>query len=547
MEAASTIRQAPRYVVGLFFGLLLALGGGLFADYGTSWDEPIDRLNGLVSLHYVARHVAPAWDARQPLLRDAPVVGDHPDRDHGVLFEMPLALFDVLRPGHDLRTYYLVRHAAVFLVSLLGVWALYRLAARRFADERLGLLAAGLLVLSPRFFAESFYNGKDLTYVALFTLSVLTLVRLLERPTGRRAVVHALATAAATDIRVLGLLLVPFTYTLLGLQALSLAPPARRPLLRAGLVYLPVLAAAMIAGWPYLWEHPHRHLAEVFGRMSHFAWPGVVLYMGALVKASALPWHYALVWMSITTPVAYQLAGLLGLAVVAAGLLRRPAATLRTAAGRFDLLVAGWLVVPIALVIALQSVIYDGWRHLYFVYPALLLLAVRGGLALAQLARRGAGWHRLALGLAGLASAETVLTAGRMARMHPFEQTYFSYLPSRVVERSFERDYWALSYRPALEYLVARQPTGPIYIDALHLPPLQNNKPWLAPADQARLITAPGAAGRYFITSYRSRPAPYPDSVGQEVFVVRADGVKLLSIFRRPWAGAASPPAQAAW
>jgi len=533
MHTTLAIRRAPRYVVGLFFGFLLVLGGLLFADYGISWDEPIDRLNGLVSLNYAAHIFAPDWGARQPLLQHVPALGSHPDNDHGVVFELPLALFDVLRPGHDPRTYYLVRHAATYLVSLVGGWALFRLGTWRFRDERLGLATAALLVLSPRFFAESFYNGKDLVFVAFFTLGIYTLVRLLERPSWQRAAVHGLVTAAATDVRVLGLLLLPFTYTLLVLQATGQAPARPRgPLVRAGLAYLPALAAGMLAGWPYLWEHPHRHLAEVFVSLGHFKWPGVVLYMGQLIKATDLPWHYPLVWISITTPLAYQLAGLVGL--VAARLLRQPGAQLRTAAGRFDFLVVGWLLVPVALVIGLHSVLYDGWRHLYFIYPALLLLAVEGARAVARLGRRGATWHRVALALGGLAGAELVLTAGRMVAMHPYQQTYFSYLPSRVVERSFERDYWALSYRQGLEYLVARLPTGPIYLAASHLPPLENNKVWLTPADRARLVLAPRVPGRYFITAYRSLGVPYADSVGHEVFTIRADGVKILSIFQRP-------------
>jgi len=253
--------------------------------------------------------------------------------------------------------------------------------------------------------------------------------------------------------------------------------------------------------------------------------------MGQLIKATDLPWHYPLVWLSITTPVAYQLVGLVGLVLVTTRLVRQPWAQLRTAVGRFDFLVAGWLLVPVALVIGLHSVLYDGWRHLYFIYPALLLLAVQGAQAAARL---GPAWRRAAWALGILSGAELVLTAGRMVAMHPYQQVYFSYLPSQVVERSFERDYWGLAYRQALEYLVAHQPTGPIYLTASNLPPLENNKVWLAPADRARLVIAPHAPGRYFISGYRSVGMPYADTVGHEVFVVRADGIKILSVFQRP-------------
>jgi hypothetical protein len=532
------IRQVPRYVVGLFFGLLLLLGGLVFSDYGVSWDEQLDRTNGLVNLRYIGELIAPEWVAQHPRSQHVPRLQGYHDNDHGVLFELPLALFDALRSGRDPRPYYLLRHGAVFLVSLGGLWALFRLGTLRFHDERLGLLAAGLLVLSPRLFGESFYNGKDVPFMAAFTLGVYTLTWLLEQPSWQRALVHALVTAAAIDIRALGLLLVPFTFMLLGLQFLSNTNPfTRRWLLIVGLIYGLTMAIGVVAGWPYLWANPLGNLASAFFSLSHFSWTGHVLYWGHILPAKDIPWHYALVWISITTPIAYQVAALVGLGIVIAGLLRQPWATLQTSAGRLDLLLIGWLVLPLGLVISLHSVLYDGWRHLYFIYPALLLLAVRGGVAVGQRRHQSAGWHWLVVGLALLASAEAVLTAIRMVWMHPHQQTYFSYLPRRQVERLFERDYWGLSFRQGLAYVVAHQPTGPVCIEVTHTILLDNNKSWLSPTDQARLVVAPRSLGQYFITTYRTMPGSYPDSVGQEIFWVRADGVKILSVFQRRQAG----------
>jgi hypothetical protein len=33
---------------------------------------------------------------------------------------------------------------------------------------------------------------------------------------------------------------------------------------------------------------------------------------------------------------------------------------------------------PLVVVVVLHSALYDGWRQLYFIYPVLLLLALRG-------------------------------------------------------------------------------------------------------------------------------------------------------------------------
>ena len=546
MPTNTPIRRVPRSVVRLFFGFLLLLGALLFRHYGVSWDEPTDHKNGMVSLRYIAEHVAPGWAANQAALQQVPPLENYFDNDHGVLFELPLALIDVLRPSTDPRPFYLLRHAVVFLMSLGGIWALFKLATLRFRDERLGLLAAGLFVLSPRFFGESFYNGKDLVFVAAFTLASYTLARLLARPTWRRALVHGLATAAAIDIRILAIILVPFTLTLLGIQFFSSAEPQQRRRLRQTvLAYLPALVIFIIIGWPYLWSRPLHNFHAAYRSMSHYQWQGGVLYLGNMVMANNLPWHYGLVWISITTPIAYQLAALLGLALVTVQLLRQPWATLRTLPGQLDLLTAGWLALPILLVIVFHSTIYDGWRHLYFVYPALLLMAVRGMAAVARLGRRGAGWRVLAGTLGLLAGAEAVLTAGRMAWMHPYEHQYFSYLPRKQAELLFERDYWGLSIRQGLEYLVAHQPTGPIYLHTTYKVPVENNLMWLSPADQARLVMVGDEhPGRYYISSYRSASGDYPASMGEEIYTIKADGVKILSILQRT---ARTPPPGVAW
>jgi hypothetical protein len=367
-------------------------------------------------------------------------------------------------------------------------------------------------------------------------------MRLLARPTGWRALAHGLATAATIDVRILGLLLVPFTLGLLAVRALGPPPAAgsRGRLLRAGLLYCAGAAAGTVAGWPYLLASPWANFSSAFGSLSHFAWSGLLLYNGELMPAADVPWHYAPVWISLTTPVAYQLAAVVGVGVAGAALLRQPWARLRTWAGQLDALLLGWLLLPLALVIGFHSALYDGWRHLYFIYPALLLLAVRGGLAVAALGRRGRAWHRLALGLGLLAGAEGLLTTGRMVRMHPHQQTYFSYLPGALAERLYERDYWGLAARQGLEYLVRRQPTDTIYYDVPYAAPVRNNLLWLSPADQARLVRRASAPGRYYLSTYRTTPGTYPDSVGREVFALQPDGLTILSIFQRQ-------PADSAW
>ncbi len=523
--------------MGGYFALLLLLGLLCYRDYGVSWDEEALRRNGLVSAKYVAGLVAPEWTAHQPKFIPIPDLHGFRDNDHGVLFEVSVVAAAKILGVADSRTYFLLRHLGVFLVFSGGVWALYNLARVRLGSWRWGLLVSALLVLSPRFFAEAFYNGADIVFLALFTLGIYTLVRLLRRPSAGRAAVHGLATAAAIDVRILGVLLVAFTLGMLVLEA-GFGPGGRArrgQLARLVPLYLAVAAAATVAGWPYLWEAPVHNFLFVLLRMSRYsAWNGQVLYLGRVVSALELPWHYAPVWMLITTPVAYSAALLLGAGGALAGLLRRPWAFLRTWEGRLDVLLLGWLLLPLLLVIGLKSVIYDGWRHLYFVYPALLLLAGRGAQVVWRAHRRGPLLRRLALAATVGAGLEMTYTVARMWRAHPQQQVYFSFLPPRAAEQLFEGDYWGLSYRQGLEWIARHDSAAVLGVAAQNDGLIEKNLSIMRPQDRARFRYAGVARARYFLSAYRTHPQPYPDSMGREVYQVRAYGRRVLSVFRRP-------------
>lgn len=530
--------------MGGFFVLLLSLGVWLHNDYGISWDEPNNHLNGLVSAKYLAQLVAPARMVQQPELARIPDLRAFRDADHGVAFELPLTLLGALLTPHDSQGYYRLRHLSVFLVFVGGVWALYQLARQRFGHRGWGLLAAGLLVLSSRFFAEAFYNGKDIVYMAFFTLAIYTLTRLLRRPTPSRALVHGLTTALAVDIRVQGLLLVLITMLLLALEAAYQLRWRWAQFGRVGVLYIVAALSLTVLGWPYLWALSWQELLHATERIGRYPWPGQVIYFGERVLASELPWHYLPVWITITTPLPYIIASLVGLAFWMKELVRHGRAYLCSFERRLDLLFVMWLLVPALLVIGLRSVLYDGWRHLYFIYPALLLFTVHAAWRMSQIAQRWPHWRPVALTLGLVGGLGMLHSAWRIIHDHPHQQLYFSILPPDYVQRNFDLDYWGLSYRRGLEWLLIHDPAPVIHVSVnIPQPPvdipygehlLYVNSLILPPKDRARLrFSNDNADADYTLTTYRYQAQPFPDTIGQEVHTIRVNGIRILSVFRR--------------
>jgi len=166
--------------------------------------------------------------------------------------------------------------------------------------------------------------------------------------------------------------------------------------------------------------------------------------------------------------------------------------------------VLAWFGGPLVGVISLHSVLYDGWRHLYFIYPAFVLVAGLGLQVVWQDWQRGrtraASPTTLATGTLLLALAlGTAQVAWRMVAEHPFQYAYFSFLPGRVIEQNFERDYWGLSVKQGLEWVLAHdtRPAVPVSMDARTEMTLRINAKMLPPAARARLrlVVADSAGG----------------------------------------------------
>ena len=116
---------------------------------------------------------------------------------------------------------------------------------------------------------------------------------------------------------------------------------------------------------PYYWKNPPRLIEGVRVLDQH---PSIKanLFMGEIHLADALPWNYIPIWFAITAPPIALALGTLGAAAVCWQGVSRPLAALRDRETRFRIMLLGCVVLPVAVVIALQSNIYQGWRRCIF-------------------------------------------------------------------------------------------------------------------------------------------------------------------------------------
>ncbi len=184
--------------------------------------------------------------------------------------------------------------------------------------------------------------------------------------------------------------------------------------------------------------------------MLSFPYATRVLFMGTYYPGDALPWFFYPTLLGIQLTIPFLLLAVAGLGLALGGFSRQP--------GRMRapvLLFLGWFLLPVIVIIAAGSTLYDNGRQLYFVLPPLFLLAGLALEALLPLLR----WHWLQAAVLLL-----LLVPGfyGIVRLHPYEYVYYNQLVGGTggAYGRYEMDYWGASYREVALWLDRHAASG---------------------------------------------------------------------------------------
>ena len=516
--------------VTIFFLIYLIVGITAYKDYGAAWDEPMHRQIAMVSAKHMASIVLPDFQPAE--FASLPPLMEYSARQYGVVFDLPMYAVEVLLGyKNGMSEIYYLRHLGTFLLFYISVFFFFLIVKNRFGSWPLGLTGSLFLVLSPRIFADSFY-GKDVVFLSLFIIAIYLFVRFLTNKTSMNAILFALATAFMVSQRITGIFIPVLAVFMTGIDIVKTEksfhnfPKKISPLL----IYLVSFFIFTVLFWPYLWDDPVGNFINAFSVMNQFPITYDILYFGTFIKSTHVPWHYIPVWIMITTPLIYIFFFFLGSFWIIKGMIEK--GFYSNEHERQDFLFLFLFVTPLVAVIVLNSALYDGWRHMYFIYAPFLLVAMTGFGAVVNMIRAGrSGRERCAaVFIVAVIASGIITTAYQMIRNHPFQNVYFNVLAGNNAGQKFELDYWGLSFRQGLEYIVHND-KRPVIKLAANIPYLcANNAIFLEKHDINRLQLAHINHADYFLTNYRWHPEEYP--LNREVFTIVVENQKILSVFK---------------
>ena len=251
--------------------LFLTVGLAVLDDYGVTTDEGYQRTLAIQNLDYV--------------LRASSAFPQNHDKLYGVAFEAPLVLVERALGLKDSRAIYLSRHLLTHLFFLVGGFFAYLLALRLFRNRWLALLAALLFLLHPRLYAHSFFNSKDIPFLAAFVIALF----LTHRAFGRGGVGSFALLGAAmgilVNLRIMGFVLLACVLLarLLDVGLASGKEERVRALAGAGAFAL-TAALTAYAALPFLWGTPISGFSEWWAVSSAFPNLTTQLFGGELFE-----------------------------------------------------------------------------------------------------------------------------------------------------------------------------------------------------------------------------------------------------------------------
>ena len=511
----------------LFFTLFLIYGICVYRDYGFSWDEGIERNSSLITYGYLFPSV------KETVTDTLNFEGlaefhEYKDRYYGMAMQLPLVAAEHLTGfTMDYQQIYYMRHLYVFLWFWAASVCFYFLCRRFVKKDGLALVGVALLILSPRILADSFYNIKDSLELSLYIISAWLGIRFLDRPNWKRMMTFAFMGALCTNARIVGAIVIAACLAV-GIFRAGCQEGHRHDIklfLGAGICSI----VFYIALSPITWENPVQGIIGTLERFSSYdSYTNGVWFMGKSYSPSDLPWYYLHVWILATTPV-------ITLILLAAGI----GTQLFAAAGRYknrmglsdssyNKVFMGLLTaVPLLYAIIRKPVLYNGWRHMYFLYPFLAFFAFLGFCFLWSRFKKTAGIVT-ALGL--------LLVISWIIRYHPYEYVYFNAIGRVNTEYNFEQDYWGVTQTDALRYICDQDSRDSLKV-WMYAPDLCRYL--LDEEDQKRVIpTTPTESADYLIVP-QSSPGVENSIGSMEMFEVyheiKIEGRILCTIYRKKY------------
>jgi len=508
----------------ILFVLFLIIGLMIYDDYGVSFDE----MNQITAGHVIYKYVSELFKLNYTDFRDLPDIHNYYNKYYGQAVTFPTVILEATKGfTMDTSTILQVRHLWNFINYYLGVLCFSLLIHKRFSEWKVTITGIVILILSPRIFADAFYNDRDLMFLSWFMITMFLLNCFINKPSICFSILLGISIAISITIRYFGLcFIIPLV-----IYASSTG--------KKGIKKIVVILITCILTWylltPVAWENPVKVFSAaienfVFShqRLSETKGTGITLFMGKWALESDLPWYYLPVWIVITTPTVYILLFIGGISTFLRDRFKK------VFEKNYILDYSQIIILSLSLttIMVFRPVLYNGWRHFYFLYCPMVYFSLYGFSEIVERASRS-----IRIGLYMILIVSFLTTGSWMVRNHPYQMVFYNIFVRENAAYDFDRDYWRLSSKECLDFIVNQDRNLRIDISDFNAV-LVVAKNALVKQDRDRILLVyygfDGQAAKYIV-------ANYTNTIGNElnfpfytpIHHVKVDDMKIASVYQR--------------
>ena len=469
-------------IVYLVFFLIFLIGVILYKHYGVTLDDEIYRKNGELYYNYIKVLFSSnnIFDLNNLETLYSKTLAGSNIPNHPVVFELILALFiDIFNIAHTKKIYEL-SHFLNFFIFFLSLIFFYKFICKKFNSSLYGILAVLLIFFTPRFFAETFYNSRDIFFVSLFIFFLYAADRFLNSQNLKTTIYFSLSSALLINAKVIGII-PPIIFLFFYYFDTLSKNYQRKKDSKFILFILPLIIFFMFIFWPYLWIDPLNNFIDVFAGpiREHNELVVINYYLGEYISSITTPWHYRIVWFLFTTPVILIIFFALGFFKILINLIKQ---FMELDKSNDDLWVNKIQMFDFYLLFILIFIVwattkfnvsqFGGWRHLYFLYPIVIVFALSGYKLLFKF--KFIIKLKNLINLLILLNLVYILTWNYLN--HPYQNVFFNLLSKNYAKHNFDLDYWGMSNISSLRYIIENSNKFPIKVGSVSFTSLKESK-----------------------------------------------------------------------
>jgi len=366
--------------------------------------------------------------------------------EYGVIFDLFAVYLENILNIQNSHDVYHLKHFLNFFIFFISSIFFFYLIKFRFKNNFLALVGVLFYVTSPRIFAESFFNSKDIIFMSFVVIAIFFALKTLKKFKIKNIIFFALFSAFSTDVRSMGIFLLLLFSIFFILESIEIKDFFRKKIKFLLLTFL-LYFLFTYAFWPYLWLDPINNFFVSFKSFKNYGWGGSIFYLGDYVSAQRLPWHYIPIWITVSNPIIYSLLIFSGIYIIFnkffSNFLKISSDNLTQKIWnnyneKVDFFILLFFLGPLIAVIVFNSTLYNGWRHLYFVYPSLIYLIVFSLNHILNIINKEISFNFLII----VIFFSIFINIFNIIKLHPYQNIYFNFLVEKKANDLFEIDYW---------------------------------------------------------------------------------------------------------